>query len=94
MAKRNLREEGLAFSLDGKLLAAWGTYGLKLYSLTNGRALYREVNDRTLRCFAFFLDSRSYVTGHSKGRVVRWDVVTGNEIQSITISGAVPRVVQ
>jgi WD40 repeat protein len=79
------RTIGIAFSPDGKILAAWGDHGLKFFDMTQGGKLQRSVPDRSILCLAFAPDGKTYATGDNTGKLTIFDVATGNELRSTTI---------
>jgi WD40 repeat protein len=80
---------GIAFSPDGKVLAAWGSYGLKFFDMAQGCKLQRAPPDQIL-CFEYSPDGKTYATGDWNGKVAIYDVATGKEIRA-AILGAPTR---
>jgi WD40 repeat protein len=86
------KTRGAAFSPDGKLLAAWGFYGLKFFDAPDDYKLVRSnliksSSDISPSCLAFSLDSKMYATGDSLGKLTLFDSATGNTLRSVILAG-------
>ena len=73
---------GARFSPDGKLLAAWGDYGVKLFDMSQGGKLQSAVSERGILCLSFSPGGKTYATGDYYGKVTIRDTATGNELRS------------
>lgn len=80
---------GIDFSPDGRLLAAWGGYGLRFFDKSHGWKLQRAVADRTINCLAFSPDGKTYATGDQQGKLAIWDTATGKEVRSTELNGRI-----
>ena len=75
----------IAYSLDGKHLAAAGSAGIWIYDMTT----YREVALLTeytgpISSISFSPDGKTIVSGSDDGNVRLWDVLTGERLQTFT----------
>jgi WD40 repeat protein len=76
---------GVTYSPDGRLLAAWGNYGLKLFDTLVGCNLWRSDTGRAVSSFAFSPDGKTYATGDHRGKVTISDIVSGKKIRSTVL---------
>jgi WD40 repeat protein len=77
---------GAQFSPDGKLLVAWGSYGLKVFNMSAGCTLLRTEPNLSISDLTFSPDGNIYATGDSNGTVALRDVATGKQIRSTVLS--------
>jgi WD40 repeat protein len=85
-SSRGPRTFGVAFSIDGKLLAAWGEYGLKFYDMSDDAKLPKQVTDQRFSQLVFSPDGKTFATGDGKGRIAIWDIATQQEIRSTVLA--------
>jgi WD40 repeat protein len=74
----------LAFSPDGKLLAAQVSGGIQVWDAATGAELQRIGEDGH---FAFCPDGKTLLTWHSEGVLSGWDVGTGREVYRTKVEG-------
>jgi WD40 repeat protein len=74
----------VAFSPDGKTLAAAGIEGIRIWDATTGRETVRLAkNLPNLAAAAFLADGTHLVMGSDKGAIYRWDLKSDKEPQKL-----------
>jgi WD40 repeat protein len=80
----------LAFSPDGKFLAAWSHHGVKLWDVGTGKELpAAPKHERLLRALAFAPDSRRLATADQEGFVRIWRATTAEKLAEWRLDGPV-----
>ena len=72
--------DGVAFSPDGKLLAAFSNATARLWNLATRQQVGQPMTDPgngDITTLAFSPDSRTLITGDDLGHIQRWNVATG-----------------
>lgn len=78
--------DGVAFSPDGKLLAAWDGSDLTVFDVRAGAVVRRLRNpgpDAMYRAVAFSPDGSRLAAGGDDGAVVVWDMATGGPVYGL-----------
>jgi WD40 repeat protein len=73
---------GLAYSPNGKQLAAWGVAGLHFYDASNNQFLKTTIHYTTTLCMAFSPDGKTYAVGDSEGNLTVFEEGTDKKLRS------------
>jgi WD40 repeat protein len=74
----------LAFSPDGKILAAGSTYNtFKLWNVETGQEMRKLDNSGEVVCLSFSPDGQTVAAGNWAGEVQRWNVGTGERLSPL-----------
>jgi WD40 repeat protein len=81
----------LAFSPDGDTIAVGDTRGrLRRFSIRNGKELPSQFGHRRpVRSVAFGTDGKSMLSADDEGRIILWDMPTGDQLRDWRFAGLV-----
>ena len=77
----------LSFSPDGKYLAAWGIYGVRILDLSDDCKVHWSSTYSTPLCVEFSPDGKVFAIGDSEGKLALYDTATGKELRSVSLAG-------